>query len=207
MIKDLPWDTYVVLDFETSGLEPGLDSIIEVGLLFVTGNVDAKPLSWVVNPNYPNPFTIPQEVVEITGITSDAVGRGADPSVFYPSLIRLLGDTSIWGHNSSQFDKAFLEYECRRLCIIPPKEENWYDTAAIYKANKMNILDEIEYYTMFQQFADYVLSKKVKGLYYNLHHVCEDLGVYTGDIPKWHRAGADVLGTMRVIKKFRETLF
>jgi len=207
MLADLPFNTYVVLDFETSGLTPGMDSIIEVGLLFVVDDVEAAAVSWVVNPNYPNPFNIPREVVELTGITSEDVGKGADPAVFYPSLIRLLGDFKIWGHNSSQFDKPFLEYECSRLCIIPPKEENWYDTAAVYKAKKMDIIDELEYYSVFQQFADYVLGQRVKGLYYNLNHVCEDLGVYTGDIKGWHRAGADVTGTMRVVKKFRETLF
>ena len=164
-------------------------------------------MSWVINPNFPDAFNVPEEIVQITGITSEEVGRGADPAVFYPSLVRLLSGVRIWGHNASQFDKKFIEYECDRLCIIPPADGNWFDTAALYKAHKLEIIDEMEYYKTFQQFADYVLDKRVRGLYYNLPYVCEALDIYTGDIPKWHRAGADIVGTMRVVQKMKETLF
>jgi len=206
-LKELAWDNYVTLDFETTGLDPEMDSIIEVGLLFVFDGEPAKPVSWVINPNYPDAYNVPEKIVDITGITSAEVGVGADPAVFYPSMIRLLGGVPIWGHNSSQFDKKFLEYECSRLCIIPPSDDRWFDTAALFKASKLKIIDELEYYSTFQQFADYVLDKRVKGLYYNLPYVCEELGVYTGDITGWHRAGADIIGTMRIVEKFKEILF
>lgn len=216
------------IDFETSGLKPDIDHIIETGLLEVTNDTPstkwrdnpdsgmqeisngsfASSISWIINPNFPDPFHITTEVSALTGITDTEIGYGADGRVFFPSLFERIRWTPVWGHNLLRFDYAFIEEECRRLCLIPPPKKTWFDTAAIFKAWRLtlpdqkwrqepDVLNELENYDTFYEWGLYILSKPIKGLYYNLPFCCETLGVDTTRI-RFHRAGGDVLATYRV---------
>ncbi|GAH70140.1 unnamed protein product, partial [marine sediment metagenome] len=54
-IEDCFPDDYVVVDMETSGLNPYLDRVLEVGVLVVRGREISLPaFSWVLNPNFPD---------------------------------------------------------------------------------------------------------------------------------------------------------
>ena len=200
--------TYSIIDFETSGLHPETDHIIEVGLLEISGNVRGEPISWVVNPNFPEPFHITDEVSRLTGITDTEITYGADPTELFPSFTQRIRWEPCWGHNLLRFDSVFLASECSRTCTIPPPKEAWFDTAAIFKAYRLtlpdqkwkqepNILNELKNYLTFYDWGMMVLSKPIKGLYYNLPYTCETLNIDTSDI-RFHRAGGDVLATYRV---------
>jgi DNA polymerase III epsilon subunit-like protein len=165
----------VILDLETSGLSPCVDMPIEVGLLFVIDWIPSSPISWFINPNYPEKFNIPEEIKALTGITAEQIAVGADPKVFYPALASLLQGMRIWGHNVSMFDKKFLDCELGRTCIVPFKEEQYFDTAAIAPR---------------------------KGVYYNLPFSCTEYGVDTSNLT-WHKAGHDVTATFRLLKAMR----
>jgi len=221
-ITDMKWsevftDSYTILDLETSGLKPEAgDRIIEVGILEVHNNVPNAPISWVINPLYPAPFHIPKEVSMLTGITDTELNYGADGKVFIPSLMNRLYGGDVVGHNALRFDSKFLDEECKRLCVLSPSNKSWIDTAAIFKGWQLSlpdqkwrqehgILDELENYSTFYDWGMMVLSKPIKGLYYNLPFACETLNVDTSDI-KWHRAGADCEGTYRLREALKQLI-
>lgn len=222
MITSMDWkqvfsDSYTILDLETSGLHPESgDRIIEVGILEVNDNIPSKPLSWIINPSYPHPFHIPTEVTILTGISDTQISYGADGKEFYPSLMNRLFGRSVVGHNVLRFDSDFLSSECERLCILPPANKDWIDTASIFKgmrlsesghswAQEPNILEDLANYNTFWDYGTMILEKRIKKLYYNLPYCCETLGIDTSDI-KFHRAGGDVTATYRVREKLKELI-
>lgn len=194
---------FVVLDLETTGLTPCKDVPIEVGLLFVIDWIPSDPISWIINPNYPEKFNIPDEIRALTGITSEQVATGADPKVFYPALASLLQGMTIWGHNVSMFDRKFIDCECHRTCVVPPKAEQYYDTAAIVKAAQIDLMKDLENTDSFNDWAVKVLGTPRKGVYYNLPFSCAEYGVDTTGL-KWHSAGQDVIATFGLLKAMKE---
>lgn len=197
-----------IIDFETSGLSETLDHIIEIGLLEIRDDTPQTPISWVVNPNFPEPFHVIEEITRLTGITETEIQYGADPRELFPSFIDRIRWNKVWGHNIIRFDALFIDEECKRTCTIPPPKETWFDTASIFKAMRLtlpdqkwkqepHILDELEDYPNFYEWGMMILEKRIKGLYYNLPFACETLSIDTSDI-RFHRAGGDVIATYRV---------
>ena len=200
------YGNFVVLDLETSGLKACVDMPIEVGLLFVIDWIPSSPISWFINPNYPEKFNIPEEIKALTGITAEQIAVGADPKVFYPALASLLQGMRIWGHNVSMFDKKFLDCELGRTCIVPFKDEQYFDTAAIVKAAQIDMIKDLEGYETFHDWSVSVLSTPRKGVYYNLPFSCTEYGVDTSDLT-WHKAGHDVTATFRLLSAMRDKWF
>ena len=215
--NDVFMSDYIVYDLETSGLKPEAgDRIIEFGILGVDDDNPSEPLSWLINPSYPGNFHIPTEVTVMTGINDTEISYGADGSELIPSMMDRFRFKDLVGHNIVKFDDLFLEDECKRLCILSPDKSSLYDTAAMFKAVQLSkpdqtwtqephILEEIVNYDTFYDYAMYILSKPIKGLYYNLPHCCEVLGIDTTDI-KFHRAGGDTLATYRVREALKDLI-
>ncbi|MCL2544704.1 MAG: exonuclease domain-containing protein, partial [Clostridia bacterium] len=114
--RDLGQDI-VVLDFETTGLSPRRDRVVEIGAVRLRGGQVVEEFSTMVNPGR----AIPAKVTEITGIT-DAMVRDAGPAAAaIPALLAFMGDAPVAAHNAP-FDMGFLREECRRLGIdcAPP---------------------------------------------------------------------------------------
>lgn len=207
---------FSIIDFETSGLSPEVDYIIEAGLLEARDDRRNDALSWIINPNFPNPFHITQEVTLLTGINDTKISNGADGSVFFPSLLQRIKWNPVWGHNLSRFDSFFIAEECKRTCTIPPSKKTWYDTAAVFKAYRLTLpdqkwkqephaLEELEDYPTFYDWVMYILSKPIKGLYYNLPFCCKNLGIDT-TLLRFHRAGADVIATDKVREALKKII-
>ena len=99
MIKD-----YVVLDLETTGLDPKKDRIIEIGALRVRNGETCAIMKTYVNQGR----KIPERITEITGIT-DVDIKGAPPyEEVIPELLEFLGDDVLIGH-CILFDYSFLK--------------------------------------------------------------------------------------------------
>ncbi|MDN5327034.1 MAG: ATP-dependent helicase DinG [Moorella sp. (in: firmicutes)] len=95
--------TYVVLDVETTGLDPGRDRIIEIAAVRLEGGNIARQFQTLVNPGRP----IPPAIERLTGIC-DAMVREAPPlPEVLPGLLELFRDAIPVGHNGA-FDLAFL---------------------------------------------------------------------------------------------------
>lgn len=60
---------YVVFDLETTGLSPDYNEIINIGGLLVQNGVVTQEFNTLVKPRK----AIPQEIIQLTGITNEAV--------------------------------------------------------------------------------------------------------------------------------------
>ncbi|GAB6078199.1 3'-5' exonuclease [Hydrogenobaculum acidophilum] len=96
-------DIYVVLDIETTGLNPDEHEIIEIFAFLVEKERITKQFHRLVNPG----FFIPKRITEITGITNAMlVGQPKVKEVIY-DFDNFVKDYIIVGHNV-KFDLSFL---------------------------------------------------------------------------------------------------
>ena len=104
--------SFIAFDVETTGLNPSIDRIVELGaVLFVDGRI-ARTFSSLVNPH----VTIAPSVTAINHITNEMILAAPPEETVFPSFMDFLGDaingnTIMCAHNA-QFDFAFL---CKTL--------------------------------------------------------------------------------------------
>jgi DNA polymerase-3 subunit alpha (Gram-positive type) len=95
--------SFVVVDVETTGLNPRRDAIIELGAVRFEGGVEVAEFSQLINPMRP----LPEKIVEITGIT-DAMLAGM------PTIDQVLGafrefcEGAVLAAHNAGFDMAFI---------------------------------------------------------------------------------------------------
>lgn len=101
----------IVLDLETTGLDPATDEIIEIGIVPFTYALDGRifavgePFSGLREPSRP----IPTEVAELTGITDAMVkGRAIDPA----EIERIVAPAALVIAHNAAFDRRFAERFC-----------------------------------------------------------------------------------------------
>jgi predicted DnaQ family exonuclease/DinG family helicase len=101
--------SFVALDLETTGLDPLVDAIIEMGAVRIRDGIVAEEFSCLVNPSRP----IPRHITRLTGITdADVTGRPTIEAAL-PELIEFLAEDALVAHNAS-FDVAFLNANLTR---------------------------------------------------------------------------------------------
>jgi DNA polymerase III epsilon subunit family exonuclease len=109
----------VVLDVETTGLDPNVDRIISVAAIKVdlpemarTGQAGAESFTCLLNPGCP----IPAAATAVHGIEDGHVAGEECFADIAQQLRDFIGDLPIVGHNV-QFDKRFLNAEFRRCKV------------------------------------------------------------------------------------------
>jgi DNA polymerase-3 subunit epsilon/ATP-dependent DNA helicase DinG len=93
----------VAIDLETTGLDAGRDSIIEIGAVKFQGRDVLDEWSTFVNPGRP----IPAYVTQLTGIRQEEVDDAPTLSRVLPEFGRFVGNCPVLGHNV-RFDLGFL---------------------------------------------------------------------------------------------------
>ena len=207
-IKDCFPADYVVVDVETSGLNPYSDRVLEIGVAVVKNReVEMPALSWVLNPNFPNDgFEVPAKITELTGITTEEIIKtGANPVSVLQKLQNICNEKMILSHNGIRFDRLFLDEEFKRFGFKPSDKHKFLDTAALFKGWRLGMLDLLEDMS-FYDFANRVLEKRAYGIYFNLGYCCKVLEIDTSDLGDAHRASVDVVMTHRVLEKLRGVL-
>lgn len=101
--KNVLPDDYLVLDFETTGLDPVNDDIIEVAMVRV---VNRKPSEWYTRLIKPR-AVLTEKVSSITGITYDMVKNKPYIETVIQEILDFIGNSPILGHNVD-FDIKFL---------------------------------------------------------------------------------------------------
>jgi len=96
-------DKFVVIDLETTGLDPERHRIIEIAALKVEGGEVKDLYQTLVNPGVPLPFYIQK----LTGIDEKMLSLAPDLDRVLPVLWDLVKGLPVVGHNIS-FDLAFL---------------------------------------------------------------------------------------------------
>ncbi len=97
----------VVFDIETTGLDPEIDEIIELGAVKIeNGNIIEK-FSTFVKPN----VQIPDEVVELTGINDEMVADAPPINLVIKEFYEFAEGCTLCGHNAIKFDIKFIKRE------------------------------------------------------------------------------------------------
>lgn len=96
-------DSIVVIDLETTGLDPDHDAIIEIGAVRFTDRRVEGEWESLINPGRP----IPPFITQLTGINNQMVLRAPYIEDVLPDLVKFVGNLPILGHNV-RFDISFL---------------------------------------------------------------------------------------------------
>lgn len=97
-------NSYVCIDLETTGLNPKMDKIIEIGAVkVIEGNV-VDTFSTYVNPGR----KLEERITELTGISQEQVDDAPDITQMLPKLLDFLGDLPLLGHRVL-FDYSFVK--------------------------------------------------------------------------------------------------
>lgn len=105
---------YVVVDIETTGLDPRWDEIIELSALRVRGGEVRDTFSTFVKPEN----EISDFITQLTGITNDDVADAPSVGVVLPDFLDFIGSDVIVGHNV-HFDVNFIYDAAAEHCGRP----------------------------------------------------------------------------------------
>lgn len=100
----------VVIDTETTGLNPKTDRIISIGLVEMENGRIGKSHEWFFNPGN---VAISPEALAVHGITAAFLEDKPPIKHRLPDILGLLHESIVGGHNVN-FDISFLEEELRR---------------------------------------------------------------------------------------------
>ncbi len=171
--------TLVCIDTETTGRDPAVDRVIEIGCVFYEGGQVVRRKSWLLNPECP----IPQEASSVHGITdADVAGAPTFEQIAAEVLAELQRAVPV-AYNA-EFDRDFLMAELGRVdlssVVLPPafrKGVEWLDPLIWARE----------------------LMKDEKGK--SLGEVCERLGI---ELIRAHRATDDAEAAVRVLAAFAD---
>jgi DNA polymerase III subunit epsilon len=108
--KPLNEVVFVALDFETTGLYPAVDRVIEAGLVKFTLAGVQETFETCVNPQQ----LLPAEASRISGITEMDLVEAPTMNTVFPRIKEMLENCVILAHNLN-FDYGFLSAEAQRL--------------------------------------------------------------------------------------------
>lgn len=97
-------NTYISIDLETTGLNPKLDKITEIGAVKVVDGKVTDTFSTLVNPGR----KLEERIVELTGIQDADLEQAPYIDEVFPKLLDFLEDYPLLGH-SVLFDYSFLK--------------------------------------------------------------------------------------------------
>ena len=103
-------DSYVVFDFETTGMNPSVNRIIEVGAVKVIDNNIVDSFSQLINPMQ----YITARISRVVNITNCMVEDSPTIEYVLPKFLEFIGDFPLVAHNA-RFDMGFLISNAHRL--------------------------------------------------------------------------------------------
>jgi DNA polymerase-3 subunit epsilon len=140
-----------VIDFETTGLSPETDRIVEIGIACFTGGQLTNLKHWLVNPCMP----IPEQARAVHGIGDTEVAGAPKFEQIAVELVEVLKDHMPVAYNAA-FDRAFLHAELERaglntrgpeLAPACSSEVHWIDpliwTRELYRDDSSRKLADI----------------------------------------------------------------
>ena len=105
----------VFLDFETSGLEIGRDTIIEIGAVKIDTDGIESYFQELVKPNSP----LNDQIQQLTGITNELLKDASSLNTALQNFIAFCGNAKIVAHNAA-FDIPWLLLSLRRHNLEMP---------------------------------------------------------------------------------------
>lgn len=129
-------DNYVVIDVETSGLNPEEHEIIEIGAILIKEHEISERFSLLVRPQN----AISPTIEDITGISNAMLqGQGVQLSVAMQQFIAFINDLPLISHNAD-FDNSFLRKACSD-CDIGLISNRHIDTLTLSRRQVRRVAD------------------------------------------------------------------
>jgi len=144
ILQEIKLDDFVVLDLETTGLDPSNDKIIEIGAIRYANGEEEKTFQEMINPEIPNPDLI----TKLTGISDDDVKNAPTINKKLGRLLDFIDDSIMLGHQVN-FDASFIEYLLR---ISEEDFTNWEKDSQRFKYLRNKRLDTLFLSRIFLPF-------------------------------------------------------
>ncbi|HWP24817.1 MAG TPA: DUF294 nucleotidyltransferase-like domain-containing protein [Xanthobacteraceae bacterium] len=127
----------VVIDTETTGVDPASARVVEIAAVRIVGGKLAmtEALRRLVRPDQP----IPPTATRIHGIDDASVATAAAFAQVWPEFASFIGDSVVIGH-AVGFDLAVIRWECKRIGL-PWQPPRALDTRLLAQAVKPNLAD------------------------------------------------------------------
>ena len=109
LLQHLGLSEFVVVDLETTGLDPQNDTIIEIGAILYRDGEEAETFESLINPGRP----IPEFITRLTGISDEDVRDKPTIEEVFSDLENFLANKTFVGHQVN-FDASFIEYQFRK---------------------------------------------------------------------------------------------
>ena len=120
-----PLETFVVLDVETTGLQPSRQRIIEIAIARFSDGLATGQWESLCHPGR----RVPAYIVKLTGIDDDLLHDAPRFEEIAETAVELLTGAIVVGHNV-EFDLRFLNEELKRI-KVPPVVNDRVDTLAL----------------------------------------------------------------------------
>jgi DNA polymerase-3 subunit epsilon len=139
---------YIVLDLETTGLDPykGCE-IIEIGITKIVGREIKKNFSRLIKPEK----EIPEFITRINNITNDMVKDAKRIEEVLPKFRQYIGDRPVIAHNA-KFDMKFINYFLNKYELEPITKHictlNLLKKNSEYKGKNHKLETACEYYNI-----------------------------------------------------------
>ena len=101
---------YIIIDTETTGINPYKDEIIEFGAIKVIDNKIVETFCQLVKPRKP----ISQQITNINNITNEMVFNAPSINRVLPQFLNFCQDFILIGHNVD-FDTQMISIACQRF--------------------------------------------------------------------------------------------
>ena len=144
-------NSYIALDLETTGLEPGQEKITEIAALRVCDGIITDRLVTFVNPGR----QVGERITQLTGITDDMLKDAPPIEALIGRVLDFCKDLPLLGHNIL-FDYSFLKHAAVNSRLTFEREA--VDTLALCRALmpqdvKRNLSSACAYYHIPQPCA------------------------------------------------------
>lgn len=121
--------SYVVIDLETTGLDPINDRIIEIGAIRI--GEENQEYSAIIKQN----IKLPGMIRELTGISDEEIIKGKDEETAINELLDFIGEDTLVGYNIN-FDIKFMNEALKRYGKSKIKNMT-YDVMKYVKNDKL----------------------------------------------------------------------
>lgn len=160
---------YIIIDLETTGLDPINDRIIEIGAIKIgKENKEYSSIIW-------QDIKLSEKISNITGISNEDIKKGKDEKNAINEFIDFIGEDTLVGYNIN-FDIKFINESLKRQ--EKPKIKNMtYDVMQYVKNDKLFLKN----YKLETVIKEYGINKNVP------HRALEDVKIIQKLIAKLNK--------------------
>ena len=160
-VKDEPLTgEFCVFDTETTGLDPGVEYLTEIGGVIVRNGEVVEEFDTFVKPGKP----ITPKITELTGITNEMVDNAPSEAEALKAFLEFADGRILVAHNAHSFDIRFLRAAAKRSGI--EFEPTYIDTLTMAQAM----------YPGLHNYKQGTINKHLELPAYEAHRACEDAG-------------------------------